>query len=65
MWDYYITHSEPGPGDNLFINKFISMNNCSSSGPSSQQIVRGRTVATHSFSVTGDQCVSELTSFFN
>ena len=46
MWDYYITHSEPGPGDNLFINKFISMNNCSSSGPSSQQIVRGRTLAT-------------------
>ena len=42
MWDYYITHSEPGPGDNLFINKFISMNNCSSS----QQIVRGRTLAT-------------------
>ena len=35
-WDYYITHSEPGPGDNLFINKFISMNNCSSNGASSQ-----------------------------
>ena len=41
MWDYYITHSEPGPGDNLFINKFISMNNCSS-----QLIVSGRTLAT-------------------
>ena len=36
IWDYYITHSEPGPGDNLFINKFISMNNCSSNGASSQ-----------------------------
>ena len=54
MWDYYITHSEPGPGDNLFINKFISMNNCSSNGASSQLIVRGRTLVTiHS----GDQCM--------
>ena len=64
MWDYYITHSEPGPGDNLFINKFISMNNCSSSGPSSVDS-EGSHFGNYSFSVTGDQCVSEITSFFN